>query len=142
MAIDLWKDIIPSIMEAHRTVITAENEKEYPPFPVNKALSFHADCILHANRMNLLPSADKLLQYQYLLNSIRPYKRPRKKWLKREDIDGLDAVMEYYNYSYDRAKEAMNVLSNDQINEIKRRIHKGGLNDQHRGTNRGGAKGT
>jgi Bacteriophage clamp loader A subunit len=136
---DLFKEILPSIMHTHKPVIAEGNEKDYPPFIVNKALSFHSDCILQANQMNLLCHLDRLPQYQYLLNSIRPYKRRYQPWAKREDIDGLEAVMEHYNYSYDKAKEAMSVLSNDQINDIKRKVHKGGLNDTNRRTNRGGA---
>lgn len=136
---DLFKDILPSIMITHQPVITEENEKYYTPFMVNRALSYHSDCVLRANQMNLNHGTDKLLQYQYLLNTIRPYKRRFVPWAKREDIDGLEAVMEHYNYSYDKAKEAMSVLSNDQINDIKRRVHKGGLNDTNRRTNRGDA---
>jgi hypothetical protein len=140
MKADLFKDILPSIQSTHVPVIAEGNEKDYPPFMVNKALAFHYDCLLQANQMNVLCHLDPLLQYQYLLNSIRAHKRPYQKWLKREDIDGLEAVKEYYNYSNDKAKEALSVLSNDQINDIKRRLHKGGLNDSNRRTNRGGAE--
>ena len=46
--------------------------KDYAPFIVNRSLSYHIDCVLYANEMNLWPSTDKDMQYQYLLNSIRP----------------------------------------------------------------------
>lgn len=137
---DLFKDIIPSILQTKKTVITDENERDYVPFIVNKALSFHRDCILYANQMNFYPSTDKIMQYQYLLNTIRSYKRPFQKWQKREDIDGLEAVKEYYNYSNEKAKDAMSNLSNDQINEIRKRLDKGGLNVKHKRSNRGDAK--
>lgn len=137
---DLFKDIIPSILQTKKTVITEENERDYVPFIVNKALSFHRDCILYANQMNLYPSTDKIMQYQYLLNTIRSYKRPFQKWQKREDIDGLEAVKEYYNYSNEKAKDAMSNLSNDQINEIRKRLDKGGLNVKHKRSNRGDAE--
>jgi hypothetical protein len=135
---DLFKDVVPAILQTKKKVITEENEKEYLPFMVNRALSYHYDCILHANEMNKLPDTDKLLQFHYLLNTIRSYKRPFQKWQKREDIDGIEAVKEYYNYSNEKAKEAMLVLSNDQIEFIKR--SKGGLNDQSQRTRRGNAK--
>lgn len=76
--------------------------------------------------MNLNHGLDKLLQYQYLLHTIRPYKRRYVPWPKKEDIDGLDAVMEHYNYSYDKAKEAMFLLSKDDIEKIKLETRKGG----------------
>lgn len=130
---DLFKEVIPSILQTKQPVITAENESEYVPFVVNKALSFHRDCILYANEMNKLPNADKLLQYHYLLNTTRGYKRPFQKWLKRETIENLDLIKEYYGYSTEKAKAALLVLSDDQIEEIRRRTSKGGLNnDKHR----------
>lgn len=139
---DLFKDTIPSILQTKKSVITEENEGDYVPFVVNKALSFHRDCVLYANEMNKLPNTDKLLQYHYLLNSIRGYKRPFQKWHKKETIENLDAVKEYYNYSNEKAKDALSVLTDDQLNEIKKKLFKGGLNEKHRRTNRGDAKGT
>jgi hypothetical protein len=137
---DLFKEIIPSILQTKKNVV--ENEKDYIPFVVNKALSFHYDCVLIANQMNFLPNTDGILQYHYLLNKVRGYKRPFQKWHKRETIEDLDAIKEYYNYSNDKAKEALTVLSNDQINDIKSKLNKGGLNDKHKRTNRGDANRT
>lgn len=136
---DLFKDIIPSIQQTKKVMVTADNEKEYTPYIVNRAISFHLDMVLPANQMNMMPGTDKLLQYHYLLNTVRSYKRPFQKWQKREDIDGLEAIKEYYNYSNDKAKDALSILSKDQLDEIKRRLNKGGLNVRHKRTNRGDA---
>ena len=38
---------------------------DYAPFIVNRSLSYHLDCILHAQEMNLWPALDKDMQYQY-----------------------------------------------------------------------------
>ena len=137
---DLFKDIIPSILQTKKNVV--ENEKDYIPFVVNKALSFHYDCILIANEMNKLPNTDGILQYHYLLNKVRGYRRPFQKWHKRETIENLDAVKEYFNYSNEKAKDALMVLSDEQIVEIKRNLNKGGLNDKSKRTNRGDANRT
>jgi hypothetical protein len=124
---DLFKDIIPSILQHKRPVL--EDDKSYSAFVVNRALSFHYDCVLQANEMNKYPGLPGILQYQYLLNSIRGYKRPFRKWEKRETIDDLEAVKEYYNYSNERAKEALVLLNATQIEEIKKALNKGGTND-------------
>ena len=134
---DLFKDIIPSILQTKNEVITEENEGNYNPFIVNKALSFHRDCALFANEMNKLSNADKLLQYHYLLNRIRGYKRPYQKWYKKETIDNLELVKEYYKYSTEKAKDALLILSEDHLNEIKKKLYKGGLDDKSRRTSRG-----
>ena len=134
---DLFKDIIPSVLQTKKVVVTEENEGEYVPFVVNKALSFHRDCVLFANEMNKLPNTDRLLQYHYFINRIRGYKRPFQKWCKRETINDLELVKEYYNYSTEKAKDALLVLSTDHLNEIKKKLNKGGSNDKFGRTNRG-----
>ena len=124
---DLFKDIIPSIL--HNKNHDLDNEKDYHAFVINKALSFHYDCVFQANEMNKYPGLSATLQYQYLLNTIRGYKRPFRKWEKRETIDDLEAVKEYYNYSYEKAKEALVLLSNAQKEAIRKAIDKGGKDD-------------
>jgi hypothetical protein len=121
---DIFKDILPSILQTKKDVLI--DEKDYVPFIINKALSHHYDCILYANQMNMYPNLDKRLQYQFYLNSIRSYKRPFQKWLKRETIADLDIVKEYYNISTEKAKEALTILTEDQLNIIKKKLDKGG----------------
>lgn len=136
---DLFKDIIPSIQQTKKVVITPENERDYVPFVVNRSISFHLDMVMPANQMNMMPSADPLLQYHYLLNTVRAYKRPFQKWQKRETLENLDIVKEYYNYSNEKAKEALSILSDAQIVEIKKTLNKGGLNVRHKRTSGGNA---
>lgn len=140
---DLFKDIVPAILQTKTPVITEENEKTYPPYMVNRALSFHLDCIMQANMMNQLPNTPPLMQFHYLLNSIRGYKRPFQKWQKRETMDDIEVIKEYFNYSNEKAREAMSVLTQDQIEGIRKQLYKGGLNnDRSKRTSRGDAKGT
>jgi lipopolysaccharide assembly outer membrane protein LptD (OstA) len=129
---DLFKDIIPSIQQNKKVVITQENERDYVPFVVNRSLSFHHDIVMFANEMNKHPSIDPLLQYHYLLNTVRGYKRPFQKWQKREIVEDLEAVKEYFGYSNEKAKEAISLLSDKQIEQIKKTLNKGGLNVRHK----------
>ena len=139
---DLFKDTIPSILQTKKEVITQENEGDYVPFVVNKALSFHKDCVLFANEMNLRPNTDGLLQYHYLLNTIRGYKRPFQKWQKRDKIENIELLKEFYSCSNEKAEVFLSLLSDEQMNEIKRKLDKGGLNGKSRRTGRGNANGT
>lgn len=134
---DLFKQIIPSILQTKADVL--DDEESYVPYVINKSLSFHYDCVMYANQMNMLPHLDKKLQYHYFINTIRPYKRPFQKWLKRETVENLEAIKEYYKYSNDKAKEALKMLSDAHIDEIKRKVDKGGLNVKHQRSNRGDA---
>lgn len=134
---DLFKDIIPSILLTKKVMITEENERDYVPYIVNRALSLYPDCVLLTNEMNLLPNTDKLLQYRFFINKIRGYRRPYQKWLKLDKSEDIEAVKEYYKYSNEKAKEALMILSDEQINVIKQQLNKGGLNAKPKRTDRG-----
>ena len=124
---DLFKEIIPSILQTKKSVINDDiDAKDYTPFVVNRALSYHMDCVLYVNEMNLHPEVEKDLQYQYLLNTIRPMKRKFQPWQKSEVDKNLDCVKTYFGYSNQKAKEALRILNDEQIAEIKRRTDKGG----------------
>jgi len=122
---DLFKDIVPSILLSKKDVL--ENESDYAPFIVNRSLSYHMDCILYANQMNMNHNLPKKLQYQYLLNTIRPIKRKFQAWQKQVVVKDLDCVKEYFGYSNEKAKEALRILSEEHIALIKEKLDKGGV---------------
>ena len=125
---DLFKEIIPSILQTKKSVINDDiDAKDYVPFVVNRALSYHMDCVLYVNELNLYPEIEKDLQYQYLLNTIRPMKRKFQPWQKSEVDKNIDCVKTYFGYSNQKAKEALRILNDEQIAEIKRRTDKGGI---------------
>ena len=120
--LDLFKETLPSILQTGNSIISNDNEDEYPPFIVNRALSQHMDCVVFANEMNVKGHAAKKMQYDFLLNSIRKYKRPFKKWSKPEDDKErdryLNAIMVYYDYSRKRAEEAITILTKEQLDKL------------------------
>jgi hypothetical protein len=125
---DLFKEIIPSILQTKKNVINDDIDlKDYVPFVVNRALSYHMDCVLYANQVNLNNHIDKDLQYQYLLNTIRSMKRKFQPWQKSEADKNLECVKVYFGYSNQKAKEALRILTDEQIAEIKRKTDKGGV---------------
>jgi hypothetical protein len=100
-------------------------EKSYTPFMVNRGLSYFPDTILFANEMNLNHHIDNRLQFDFLINIIKK-KRRFSKWAKPVNIENLELIKEYYGYSNEKAKSVLSLLNNDQINELKARIYKGG----------------
>jgi hypothetical protein len=131
-------DFIKAINESKEDLIAKSDnpelaEKMYEPYIVNRGLSFFTDTILHANEMNRLAMLDKKPQFAYLLNSIRPRKR-YSKWFKQEKIEKLDIVSEYFGYSKSKAKDIIEILTDDQIKIIKEKLQKGGTNAKERKT--------
>ena len=99
--------------------------KSYPAFIVNRCLSGHLDTILYSNEMNIHNHLDNDMQYEFYLNS--PRKRKRfSPWLKKDKIQDLDIVKQYYGYSNEKAFQALRILSKEQLDYIKQRLETGG----------------
>ena len=101
-------------------------EKKYPPYIINKCLSMHYDCIAQANEINGFHFLPKKIPFHFYINSIRKRKRFGGKWLSSTKLKNLQYVKEYYGYSNEKAKEALNILTDKQIEEIKLSLFKGG----------------
>lgn len=126
----LFKEIIPSILQTKKDyLISEQDEQDYKAdvFLVNKSLSYHLDCVLYANQMNMNPHLDGKLQYQYYINTIRSMKRKFQPWQKVEKNSDLNAVKEYFGFNNEKAKQALRILNNDQITLIKEKTNKGGV---------------
>ena len=100
-------------------------EKNYPSYVINKCMSHHMDTVMFANEMNMNPILDNRLQYDFFINIVRSRKR-FSPWGKKEKIDDLELVKRYYGYSYEKAKQALEILTPQQINFIKDKLNTGG----------------
>jgi hypothetical protein len=120
-------DIINAI-NAHETdLVNADNESQCKKeaYYVFRALSMGADTVIYANEMNARSHLDFQLQFDFLINTIRPRKRYNK-WLKAEPVEVLDLIQEYYGYSIVKARQVLPLLTQDQLRYIKERLNKGG----------------
>ena len=107
-------DFVKSITYTKEDIMNDLNESEYESYLINRALSYHQDCLLYANEMNRRFELSARLQYHYLLNTIRKRKRFAK-WIKPEKIDDLNVVMEYYQIARAKAEEYLYILSDREI---------------------------
>jgi hypothetical protein len=116
------------ILQGKKQLIVDEStENEYVPFMVNRALSYHKDCVLYANEMNRRHQLDKKLQNDFLLNTIRAKKRPFNKWIKPEKSEDIACIKSFYGFSDAKARDALRLLTDKQIQELKEKADKGGL---------------
>ena len=100
-------------------------EKAYAPFMVNRTLSYFPDTVCIANEMNRYHHLDKKLQYHFLINIIRKRKR-FSKWIKPDLDSDIEVVKEYYGYSNEKARQVHSLLSSEQIEELRKKVNKGG----------------
>ena len=121
-------DYVNAILQNKKQLIVDEiTEKDYVSFLVNRSLSYHKDCVLYANEMNRRHFIDKKLQYDFLLNTVRSQKRPFAKWIKSEKSDDLECIKTVFGFSDTKAREALRLLSKEQIQQLKEQTQTGGL---------------
>ena len=125
------KDWLNSINQTKKNIIDDDHdlEKEYPPFIINKCMSGFMDTVLIANEMNIHSELPKKMQYDFFINSVKPRKR-FSPWARKDSIDYLDIVKEYYGYNDDKALQALRILTKDQLDEIKKALSKGGKHER------------
>ena len=121
------KDWLNSINQTKKNLIDEEPsiEKEYLPYIVNRCLSGSIDCVMLCNEMNMNHNLEKKLQYDFLINTVRPKKR-FSPWLKKEKIKDIESVKSYYGYSNEKAEQALKMLTKEQINFIRDKLDVGG----------------
>ena len=117
-------ELIKSISSTKKDIL--ENEKDYNAFMVNRGLSYFPDTVIYANEMNKFHHLDSRLQYHFLINTIR--KRNRfSKWNKSIESENINAIKKYYNYSNEKARDILPLLSNDKLKTLRGRIQHGGI---------------
>tara|TARA_B100001113_G_C20999214_1_gene574179 strand:- start:170 stop:544 length:375 start_codon:yes stop_codon:yes gene_type:complete len=119
-------DFINSITYKKNIAMDSTNESSYNPFITNRALSQFVDCILLSNEMNMRHHIDNKLQYDYYINRIRPKNR-FKKWDKKQDNESIELIKQYYGYNNDKASSALSILSEQQLDIIRKKLNKGGV---------------
>lgn len=102
-------------------------EKQYNAFMVNRSLSYFNDTVLMANEMNVNHHLDNRLQFDFYINIVRK-KRRFSKWFKPETVSDVEVVKDYYGYSNEKARQALSLLTSEHINELKKKVYKGGRN--------------
>ena len=101
--------------------------RKYPAYVVNRCLSSFTDTVLYSNEMNKNSHLPPKMQYDFLINSVKPRKR-FSPWARKDSIDYLDVVKEYYGYNDDKALQALRILTKDQLDKITYLLRKGGNN--------------
>lgn len=110
-----------------------EVDKDYSKWRTNSVLSNHVDTILYSNEMNKNFHVTDQMHYDYLFHALRKKKRFSKgetkaeKKQREQEHERIALVSEFYKYNTTRAKEALSILTEDQIEWIKNKNNKGGV---------------
>ena len=122
------KDYLNAINVSKDSLLDTEDEmweKRFATFIVNKCVAPFEDTVMLVNEINQLHHLDKKLQFDFLINSLRPRKRYAP-WMKAKKLKNLEYVKEFYGYNNEKAKAALDILDDEQISAIKEKLNKGG----------------
>jgi len=100
-------------------------EKAYNSFIINRSLSYFPDSVLAANEMNFNHHLDNKLQSDFLINILRKRKR-FSKWNRKSRDGDVEVIKECYGYSDIKARQIIDLLSPEQLQELHKKVNKGG----------------
>jgi len=119
-------EYVPAINDSKKNIMVDDlAEKAYNPYMVNRSLSYFNDTVLMANEMNRYHHLDNRLQFDFLINIVRKRKR-FSKWAKPQIESDIEVIKEYYGYSNEKARQALSLLSPEQIDGLRKKVSKGG----------------
>lgn len=82
-------------------------------------MSLFPDTCMYANEVNKYPNITKKEHYDFYINSIAKRKRFSKWHKKEKESTDLKMLAEYFICSYEKARIALNILTQIQIEEIR-----------------------
>ena len=103
-------------------------EKEYKrlAYIINRILSYFPDTLFHSQAMNMRPFLDGRIQYEYLLHAISKKSRFAK-GIKVENPEHLAIVQKYYGYNTKKAREALEILTEEDLKWLQSKFYEGGV---------------
>lgn len=111
-----------------------EVDGDYSQWRTNAILAKHKDVVPFVNEMNINYHVSNDMHYTYLYNAVRKYRRgfnksetKQEKAAREKEQELISLVSNYYKYNIVRAKEALRILTDEQINEIRNKQEKGGV---------------
>lgn len=110
-----------------------EVDGEYSQWRTNSILKNHKDLIFFVNEMNINYNITNQMHYDYLFSNVRKQKRwsnnetKEEKKVREEKEALLELISDYYKYNNVRSREALKILTPEQIEIIKNKNNKGGL---------------
>jgi hypothetical protein len=124
-------DFVNDLTEHKQNLFNEETEAQYSPWLIDQALSFNPDCLFWVNEINKYPDIPKKAQHDFYLN-ILVKRRRYGRWVKRDSFsDDLQLVKDIFGYSTQHALAALEILTEDQLAQLRTKKDKGGNERLH-----------
>lgn len=118
-------DFVNSINDGNYIYDPLVDDNVYSPYFMNMQYSYFPDTIFLASELNKIANIPPKWHYDFMFWGTRNKKR-FSKWVRPEQLDGLDEIVEYYQVNNEKAREILNILSSEQLGIIRKKLVKGG----------------
>ena len=106
--------------------VAPEELTEYVPYIANRHFSYFKDTFPSALKMNKHPLVPKEVQFYYYLN-ILPSRKRFYKWPKKQNSEDVNLIANFYKINLEEAKTYLTLMTEEQVEQIKRYMNKGGI---------------
>ncbi len=110
-------DFIKSINEGKRMRV----DGDYSQYLTNMNFSLFPDTIFTVNEMNTREVSDQQ-HYDYMMANVAVRKRYAKWPKKMKKNDDVALIMQKYKYNIQRAKEVVSILTDEQMDIIRKEM--------------------
>jgi hypothetical protein len=84
------------------------------------------DTVLIANQASMMMNISDRMHYDFLIRSVRKKKRFAP-WHKPEKNEAIDLIMQIYGYSYPKAVEVMDLITDEDLENMRSILDVGGI---------------
>lgn len=121
-------DVINDLTQGKKRLIDQVGWKEYNPFMINRALSQYPDTVHDANEMNKYHELPKEIQHDFFFHRVSKGKR-YSSWAKAGSLnnESIDLIKAYYGYSTQKAMDALEILTDEQLEAVALKMSTGGI---------------
>lgn len=102
------------------------DKKNYIPFLINRALSYHHDTIMLANEVNMRHQMPLQWQYDFYRLAIAPKKKRFAKWSKPSEDELVELISSTYQVNRQKAISIRSLLNSNDINNLRTITERGG----------------
>ena len=123
-------DIIKNINQKTGLLDRDFVEQHYVPYVVNRLFARTPDGVLIAEDLNRAGGKTKYEQYRHYYHRLSKNPRRFGEKMEIEKPKYLQMVMDYHDYSKEKARVALTILTESELQEIIRFLDKGGIQNE------------
>ena len=126
------KDVLKSVFQTKEDLATTlDTSRELTDAPsmwvINRMVSMFPECVLDVNEINIIPKIDDTMQYDFLRFRLGKRTKTYSPWIKPDKIEDLEYIKRYFQYSEEKARYALTILTPEQVTEIRDAFFEGGV---------------